>query len=665
MDYLVGREAVLESLDKELLIQNNNIKGTFFKKYNDINYKFILNDKAGWSKKGGLKNLCNILGIQHTTKNTLDNYKSFMEKCFETQELFDTFVKYAMDDVYCLSQTTRRMTSLINTISTDILKIPEENNFETDTIPSTIGSIVAKMFENYITKELSHGGTTDSTKGKKYRDLFKKIMKNISVHPTIQKESERMNPFNKVSVSDFLNGCSVKSVGYLHSMSTGNRNCLVQGGRTYNEKWWDFQAENVVDIDLQSCYATALKKFVYPVGLPTIEASTTLKDCLSLKDFLKRNESELVDNLYTITISGNLTFDQTLLYSKLTNFKKLSKRISKLILKEECIEDISGEFVVLSRELQNTILTSDILKTLRNVCSSNEIMEIMNCKVITAAFYKKSDFIENQLEWIEYMDVNINSTDYKYNVKSQSVVDTRPRKWTSVKLNRFFEPLIEKRRDIKKDIKDLFSKECSEQEIQQIEEWKALEAIIKLICNTVYGIIASPYFPIGNTVLANNITAKARNSIWLFSRCLNGFQTITDGFQYQPDKIIRFKSTRKDLYKPGLKVLSDLRLLEKHRCIEISSLQQIDIYAKEHIKSFLSYYGLEMDYEVEHKLEHTASKIFRLNSLDLPYKNEKEFKRRHSIKNNVDYGPSLKSKTFQEVFQQRNSDSLELQKEMN
>lgn len=379
------------------------------------------------------------------------------------------------------------------------------------------------------------------------------------------------------------------------------------------------------------------------------------------------------------------------------------------------------------------------------------------------------------------MDQNISPNDYKYNVENQSIIDKRSRKWTYVKLNQFFDPLIQKRIDIKKEIKNLSSKQCSEQEIQHIEELKALEAIIKLISNTVYGIIASPYFNIGNTILANNITAKARNSIWLYSRCLNGFQTITDGFQYQPERVITFKSTRKDFHKPSLKVLSDLKLLEAYRYTQISSLQQInwnniilskdnknkdlqqiDKYAKEHIKSFLAYYGLEMDYEVEHKLEHTASKlfyikkahyvlqkfdtdkiiykvrgtsekenpiylqlankyfksqqndddydndlqlesltsrittifdyktskkkalkssikgdftcqiqlpgrnifekkIFRLNSLDLPYRNEKEFKQRHSVKNNTDYGPLLKSKPFEEVFQQRNSDYLKLQ----
>ena len=44
------------------------------------------------------------------------------------------------------------------------------------------------------------------------------------------------------TISDFLNGSSVKTIGNLYQNNTGNLNALVQGGRTYNEKWWDFQA---------------------------------------------------------------------------------------------------------------------------------------------------------------------------------------------------------------------------------------------------------------------------------------------------------------------------------------------------------------------------------------------------------------------------------------
>jgi hypothetical protein len=58
------------------------------------------------------------------------------------------------------------------------------------------------------------------------------------------------------------------------------------------------------------------------VGLPTVVANTTKQKRQTLKQFLKKHENDLHDNLWTIIISGNLTFDQDLIYSKLTTTEK-------------------------------------------------------------------------------------------------------------------------------------------------------------------------------------------------------------------------------------------------------------------------------------------------------------------------------------------------------
>jgi hypothetical protein len=42
-------------------------------------------------------------------------------------------------------------------------------------------------------------------------------------------------------------------------------------------------------------------------------------------------------------------------------------------------ENVSGEFVILERELKNTIITSDLLNALRKTCSLQELNEILNC----------------------------------------------------------------------------------------------------------------------------------------------------------------------------------------------------------------------------------------------------------------------------------------------
>jgi DNA polymerase elongation subunit (family B) len=463
-------------------------------------------------------------------------------------------------------------------------------------------------------------------------ERLKRIDQKLSIDiEFLQDKKNRKSSWKKETlVSNSMNAAGIRSLGYLHRNSTGILNVLTQGGRTLNEKYESYIAENILDIDLNSCYANALKDFNYPIGLPTVQSYTVVENCPTLRSFLDEFEDELVDNLYTITISGILSFEQNLLYSKITDHKKLSNKINRLIEDEETIEDLTGDFVVLTNQLENAILTSDILKTLKKICTSNEFKEILDCKVVTAVYSKKSDYIENKEDWIEWMEKNLTADDYSYDLQLQSVVDKRTRKWTIVPFKHFFEPLIEKRKMIKKNIKALQGKNNGGEIVfgidDEIAKLQGLQEILKLICNTVYGVMASPYFAIGNVVLANNVTGRARVEVWLYSRALNGFMTITDGFQYQPENVFRLKD---GIRKPGLRILSDFHKLSKHRGIERISLEnldwslifqsenryhpeldRIDSYAKKHIQTFLGGYNLSMNYDVEHKSENTALKMF-------------------------------------------------------
>ena len=85
--------------------------------------------------------------------------------------------------------------------------------------------------------------------------------------------------------------------------------------------------------------------------------------------------------------------------------------------------------------------------------------------------------------------------------------------------------------------------------------------------------LASAHYDIGNTVVANNITAKARLGVWLVSRSVKGLQSITDGYMYESSKIYRLKN---DMKSPGLETLSDYRKMEKHRSIKTTSLGEMN-----------------------------------------------------------------------------------------
>lgn len=212
-----------------------------------------------------------------------------------------------------------------------------------------------------------------------------------------------------------------------------------------------------------------------------------MEDCCTLKSFLKKNERELLDNLYTITFSGKITFDQNLFYSKITDYIKLSKRVDQLIRDEECIEDLTGQFVIFTKEFQNAVLTSDLLKTIRAVCTDQELNEIMGCKVITACYYKKSDLIENPRDWVEYMETVLKKDDYIYDFQRQSIVDKRSRKWTSIKLEGLFGPIIEQRKALKREIKPAIERGEPSEFVDQL---KAKQEVLKLIGNTIYGVVS-------------------------------------------------------------------------------------------------------------------------------------------------------------------------------
>ena len=69
------------------------------------------------------------------------------------------------------------------------------------------------------------------------------------------------------------------------------------------------------------------------------------------------------------------------------------------ISNEQDVKGFDAGFVILKKQLKNTILTTVLIKTLKAVGTTKEWSEIMDTQVVSAIFYKKSDFIESNLEW--------------------------------------------------------------------------------------------------------------------------------------------------------------------------------------------------------------------------------------------------------------------------
>lgn len=159
-------------------------------------------------------------------------------------------------------------------------------------------------------------------------------------------------------------------------------------------------------------------------------------------------------------------------------------------------------------------------------------------------------------------------------------------------------------------------------------EKKGMEVLLKYNVNTLWGLIASVYFPINNVLVAEQITSNIRLYVYMMSRTLNCFQTITDGGAYCLNEVCYLKKSP-NFKKPGLAVLSSFQLRKNHRSIEIKSFkninwdsvfennnsyksehfQNLDFEIKQHIVNFWAVYNISFEVDVEHKVERFSKKI--------------------------------------------------------
>lgn len=237
-------------------------------------------------------------------------------------------------------------------------------------------------------------------------------------------------------------------------------------------------------------------------------------------------------------------------------------------------------------------------------------------------FLKNSDYLEPE-EFIKLQLNHLNREDYKCDSKTGSIIDNRSKMWTKVPLAGLINPLVELRKEFKNTIRTSKNK-------NEIESAKSQDANIKLIINSIYGVISSQHYEFCNTILANNITARARLNVWMASRPLRGLQCITDGFLYQPEFVLKLKEKQK---LPGLHSLSKLssytekQINKKQIKVKFTTLgnekwdplfngekdlseyPDLNLLATNAINNFWRPYNLNIQYKIEHKIEKTAKEV--------------------------------------------------------
>nr|YP_009394125.1 hypothetical protein [Rhodomela confervoides]ARW62687.1 hypothetical protein [Rhodomela confervoides] len=137
-----------------------------------------------------------------------------------------------------------------------------------------------------------------------------------------------------------------------------------------------------------------------------------------------------------------------------------------------------------------------------------------------------------------------------------------------------------------------------------------MNKFIKLIINTVYGDIVSPYFQLGNTIVGNNITGRARAMAWYMEKALHGIQTITDRRCFELNRVVKLRYVLTNIKYNRIRRLGKQKDLTLGPLLERKirnqdrpylDLEKIAIKTNEHIQKTFPRTNIIAKYELEVK----------------------------------------------------------------
>jgi hypothetical protein len=561
------------------------------------------------------------------------------------------FLTYAIGDSRDLLPLWTLRVSQLNEIVRECLGI--EMNWTVDSCPRSSGSLVSTVFNRFLAEWNPQVITAVNVLSTVTKDdfgiyqHFRRTLKNWDgesdfvwkdgVLDITKPDGIFCTSNDKQHSVEGLASASIRAFGALQH--TGSFNAIVMGGRCNNEAPHQAIISDVFDIDLNSCYGTALREFNFPIGRPRVFGLA--QDCKPVKlgEFLKVYRKDgLVDNLYQIIVKGKLKHQQDIVFSKVgiteASIKSDLSKAVDAVVDDEANEletlgwerevdraHIKGDFILLRQEIENGIITSDVLKVIEAAASNQELKEWMNLDVIAAAWYDKRDLLTP-----EQLFKKLKTNAGNIRIVDGNRVDERTFAWSYVSLEEFIGKFITYRKSIKKQV------------VEKNDTFDLKQNGVKLFINTTYGDFAAPYFAMGNTVLANNITAKARIGTWMLAKGLGLVQSITDGGAYSNNSVRYLNPEKFQGKKPSINTLADYRRLNEHRSITTGKLFEdfsevysslvagdknterlLDDRALEQVNAFWSHYGLELPFTIEHKYSNTCKKMTYLNASDYAF----------------------------------------------
>jgi hypothetical protein len=562
---------------------------------------YLLKDLSGWAGKSSLKSFATALGVPMPEKTSMDDYKECMRRGLEEQP--EDYLRYAVADAQVLLALYDRFIGFVRRVQKEVLEMSDTDRWDADSIPMSLGKLVASTFRRRLVgRSGEHADALDFCLRKlgyldpdhkhylRNRENRAELLARIDSPEALaavaadREDRRALRQYHRAKyLFTALDGAGVKWWASRATTETAAYNALVQGGRCHNERPDEYAIGPGLDIDIAGCYGSTLRSLTYPVGLPSVWSYDANDRRPTLGKWLERHESDLVPGLWTCTVSGPLPFEQDLLYSKLVKAADLRKPATPDGSK------IPDDFALLRREVKNAVLTADLLVALRAVATHSEWRELQRLQVVTACAYRTRDRKADVGEWCRAI-LAAPDAGRLCRLEAGTAEDHRPRDWFGVPLEEFIGRLADERE-------------------RHRGRRDGLDAVLKLMINTLYGDLASRHFAIGNTVLANNITAKGRLGVWMMAKALGLRQSITDGGIYTPGAVPHHRGR-----KPGLDTLSrpwawrharhgrTFGPLEGLRWEPGTPLpEDADAAALAHVQAFWQPYGLPFRFTLAHK----------------------------------------------------------------
>ena len=406
----------------------------------------------------------------------------------------------------------------------------------------TIGSTVNKMVESLLIKELKLTSKTQLYEHIKYATT-KHFTRNIN------------------STSIYL--------------------AKTTGGRCYNNRVTDVSIKSILaDIDIESCYGKGLAHQYYPIGKPVIleyDLHNKYNQYLTLKHFLNKYRNDLIYGLWYCRISTKekLNFDQDFFPSWYPpeNLQDIARSETTEIIENDNEAIANDQTIIFKRTLNLSPLQAEGLEWIEKTLSPSEREDFLNkCIVISAAFYPKTLECQTKEEYIKKIE--------KHKGRSTSEIQTNISGKTIIK-------------KINQDCFAWYKINIGNVLIKKLLEEQPMNKFIKLIINTIYGDLVSPYFMIGNIIVSNNITARARAMAWYMEKALHGTQTITDGCIFEVNRVIKSRYNLSNKKYQKIKIEGNQKDLsfgylmnKKYKEEELDEIkkEELAIKAKEHIQ---------------------------------------------------------------------------------